>query len=228
MVNVRSIRLNTITVSQDRQKEPTEGENTYDNGPEHEFIIENSEYRIFSDHTTTLSNGQHSPPLSVCREGLESPLLSSFTLLLSSPLFRARIDTKRPYSRTDFSLRRKGAGDAKEPPLLHPIMDLGGCLTSTLDGAVVLDVEVQPGSTRQGVTGYNEWRSRLCVAVRAEAKQGRANKALVHVLATQLGLETEHVEVSSGLRSKQKSVRITVSTHSELLERIRSLLEALQ
>ena len=107
---MRGIGLNTISVSQDRQKEPAEGENTYDNGPEHEFIIENSEYRIFSDHTTTLSIGQHSPSLSVCREGLESPLLSSFTLLLSSPLFRALIDTKRTYSRTDFFVRRKEAG----------------------------------------------------------------------------------------------------------------------
>jgi uncharacterized protein YggU (UPF0235/DUF167 family) len=66
------------------------------------------------------------------------------------------------------------------------------------------------------------------VAVRAEAKNGRANKALVHVLATQLGVETKHIEVSTGLRSKQKSLRITVSTHTEILERIRLLLEAIQ
>lgn len=106
-------------------------------------------------------------------------------------------------------------------------MDLGGCLTPSLDGAIVLDVEVQPGSTRQGVTGYNEWRSRLCVAVRAEARQGRANQALVHVLATQLGLKTGQIEVSKGHQSKQKSLRITASTHHELFERIRTLMEAL-
>lgn len=107
-------------------------------------------------------------------------------------------------------------------------MDLGGCLTPTLDGAIALDVEVQPGSTRQGVTGYNKWRSRLCVAVRAEAKQGQANQALVHVLAAQFGIKTAQIEVSTGHRSKQKSLRIIASTHTELLERMRVLVEAVQ
>ena len=107
-------------------------------------------------------------------------------------------------------------------------MDLGGCLTPSLDGAVVLDVEVQPGSSRQGVTGYNEWRARLTVAVRAEAKQGQANQALVHVLASQFGLETGQIEVRTGFRSKQKSLRVTNATHTEILERIRLLLEVIQ
>jgi hypothetical protein len=56
-------------------------------------------------------------------------------------------------------------------------MDVGTCLIQTLDGALLMEVEIQPGSSQQGVTGFNEWRSRLVIAVKAEAKQGQANRA---------------------------------------------------
>ena len=32
---------------------------------------------------------------------------------------------------------------------------------------------MQPGSTRQGITGVNKWRSKLTVAVKAEAQKGK-------------------------------------------------------
>ena len=35
-------------------------------------------------------------------------------------------------------------------------MDVGTCLIQTLDGALLMEVEIQPGSSQQGVTGFNE------------------------------------------------------------------------
>ena len=46
-------------------------------------------------------------------------------------------------------------------------MGVESCIQTTLDGTVIIDIEVQPGSSRQGVVGCNEWRGKLQVAVKA-------------------------------------------------------------
>ena len=65
-------------------------------------------------------------------------------------------------------------------------MAVRSSLSETLDGAVVMDIEVQPSAKVQGITGFNAWRSRITVAVKAAAKEGQANRAVLHVLATHL------------------------------------------
>ena len=65
MVFVRRVRLNTVAVAQHGQKHPAEGEDTDQNGPKHELIIEYSKHRVFCYHATTLFNRPCSPPLSV-------------------------------------------------------------------------------------------------------------------------------------------------------------------
>ena len=106
-------------------------------------------------------------------------------------------------------------------------MGVGFCLSSTLDGSVILDIEVQPNSTKQGLMGFNRWRSRLRVAVRAEAKDGQANRAVVHVLATVLRLDAAALIITSGHRSRFKSVRIDGTSLDEIIRRIDEGLEGL-
>lgn len=106
-------------------------------------------------------------------------------------------------------------------------MGVGFCLSSTLDGSVILDIEVQPNSTSQGLVGFNRWRSRLRVAVRAEAKDGQANRAVVHVLATILRLDAGALIITSGHRSRFKSVRIEDVAVDEMIRRIEERLEDL-
>ena len=65
VVNVGGVGLNAFSVAKHGQKQPAEREDTDQNGPKHELIIENSEYRIFCYHATTLFNRPCSPPLSV-------------------------------------------------------------------------------------------------------------------------------------------------------------------
>jgi uncharacterized protein (TIGR00251 family) len=50
-------------------------------------------------------------------------------------------------------------------------MGLSACIQTTFEGLVLVEIEVQPASSRQGVVGFNEWRSRLQVAVKAEAQK---------------------------------------------------------
>ena len=106
-------------------------------------------------------------------------------------------------------------------------MGVGFCLSSTLDGSVILDIEVQPNSTKQGLMGFNRWRSRLRVAVRAEPKDGQANRAVVHVLATVLRLDAAALIITSGHRSRFKSVRIDGISLDEMIRRIDEGLEGL-
>ena len=65
MVNMGRVGFNTVAVANHGQEHPAKGEDSNQNGPKHELIIENSEYRIFCYHATTLFNRPCSPSLSV-------------------------------------------------------------------------------------------------------------------------------------------------------------------
>jgi uncharacterized protein (TIGR00251 family) len=75
------------------------------------------------------------------------------------------------------------------------------------DGRVVLAVYVQPGAARGEVVGYHG--DALKVRVAAPAQGGRANAALVRLLADALGVGPRAVEVTGGLTSRAKRVTLT-------------------
>ena len=99
-------------------------------------------------------------------------------------------------------------------------MAVRSSLSETLDGAVLMDIEVQPGAKVQGITGFNPWRSRVAVAVKAVAKAGQANRAVMHVLATQLRLDPATLSITTGQRSRLKSVRIEGLSVDQLATRL--------
>ena len=100
-------------------------------------------------------------------------------------------------------------------------MGLSACIQTTLDGMVLLEIEVHPGSSRQGIVGFNQWRSKLQVAVKAEAQQGKANIAVCNVFSTLLKAE---VKVVSGHTSRQKKVSIEGLKPSEIIQRLEGLI----
>ena len=104
------------------------------------------------------------------------------------------------------------------------LMEISGCVQTTLDGRVLLDIEVQPGSSRQGIVGINQWRSKLSVAVMAEAQKGKANEAVLHVLAKTLALTKSDLEIVSGQTSRAKRVSVNSITIEELLSRLNDAL----
>ena len=69
-------------------------------------------------------------------------------------------------------------------------------------GGVVLRVRAQPGARRNGVTGVRE--GELCVAVTAPPDRGRANDAIVKVLAKTLGVARGRVKILSGETNRHK------------------------
>tara|TARA_B100001113_G_C20611187_1_gene406200 strand:+ start:45 stop:374 length:330 start_codon:yes stop_codon:yes gene_type:complete len=103
-------------------------------------------------------------------------------------------------------------------------MGVSSCLSPALDGSVILDVEIQPAAKTQGITGFNRWRCRISVAVKAEAKRGKANLAVMHVLATELQIAPSSLSITAGHTSRMKSVRVENTSVKELVLLLDSLL----
>ncbi len=86
----------------------------------------------------------------------------------------------------------------------------------------VLEVRVSPGSARDRVLGA--YGPRLKVAVRAPPERGRANRALVTLLARALGVPRGRVQVVSGAGSPDKAVLVRGLPPRELREALDRLL----
>ena len=81
---------------------------------------------------------------------------------------------------------------------------------------VVLRVHLQPGAGRETVVGTHG--DALKVRVVAPPVSGRANEALLGLLARELGVERPALEISSGATARTKRVRIT-GIEAEALEK---------
>lgn len=86
------------------------------------------------------------------------------------------------------------------------------------DGRVLLDVHAVPGSKREGVAGVHG--GALKVMVRAAAEKGKANAALVKVIARAAGVAPSSVAVVSGRTSRRKRVRVAGVSAADLVARI--------
>ncbi len=70
----------------------------------------------------------------------------------------------------------------------------------------LLRVRLTPRAARQGITGWRE--DVLLVRVTAPPVEGRANEALLRLLADALGLGRTQVRLVSGTASRDKTVRV--------------------
>jgi thioredoxin 1 len=80
---------------------------------------------------------------------------------------------------------------------------------SGTDGAVRLALRLQPGARRSAVLG--PFGSQLRIAVRAPATDGRANRALLELLAKILDLPVGALQIKLGAGSRDKVVEVAGS-----------------
>ncbi|HTY89722.1 MAG TPA: DUF167 domain-containing protein [Methanocella sp.] len=77
-------------------------------------------------------------------------------------------------------------------------------------GGAVIDFDVSPGAKETRVpSGYNEWRKRIEVKLKAPPERGKANEELIVELSSLLGVPESSIEITSGTKESRKSVRVT-------------------
>ena len=72
-------------------------------------------------------------------------------------------------------------------------------------GGLEIDLLVSPKAAKPGLGGFDEWRRRLIVKVRAPPLEGRANREVEELLAQLTG---RRVAVLAGMTSRQKTVLV--------------------
>ena len=86
-------------------------------------------------------------------------------------------------------------------------------------GGVRFGVRVEMRSRREGIGGFEAGELRVRVA--APPTEGRANQALVGLLAARLQLPQASVRITAGARSRSKTVEVAGVDAATLLERLR-------
>jgi hypothetical protein len=83
---------------------------------------------------------------------------------------------------------------------------------------VVIAIEVTAGGKKDVFpAGYNEWRKMIGCRVSAPALEGRANKAVIELVARTLGCPVAAVSLLSGATSPQKRIRVEGMSINEAL-----------
>lgn len=83
---------------------------------------------------------------------------------------------------------------------------------------VILPVQAQPRARKNGLTGEHD--GALKVAVTQAPEKGKANEAIIKVLADELDLRKSQLELLSGDTSTKKKILVRNITLDELAERL--------
>lgn len=89
-------------------------------------------------------------------------------------------------------------------PKTSPFMDLSDVTRKSEDG-IEVEIYVSPRSSKQGLDGFDEWRNRLIVRVRAPPLDGRANKEVEKLMKDITGMKSS---VTKGMTDRRKTVFI--------------------
>ena len=103
-------------------------------------------------------------------------------------------------------------------------METHDLFTADGDDAVVVSIHAQPGAGRTEVVGRHG--TALKVRVAAPPEQGRANEALVALLAEQLGVPAASVTLVGGETSRSKRFRIEGVEPADFGDKLELLLAA--
>ena len=76
-------------------------------------------------------------------------------------------------------------------------------------GEFIFDIRVRPGASRNQVRGQAGNPPRLVVHVQAPPEDGKANEAVLKVLAKALNIRTKDLEVTHGQTNRDKRIKAT-------------------
>ncbi|MBT4866111.1 MAG: YggU family protein [Planctomycetaceae bacterium] len=96
-------------------------------------------------------------------------------------------------------------------------------LEAVADG-VILPLQAQPKARKNGIIGLHA--GRLKVAVTAAPENGKANKAIIKVLADALGVRKSQLSIVAGETSPRKKCHVSGISLDELHRRIAACVES--
>jgi hypothetical protein len=100
------------------------------------------------------------------------------------------------------------------------LADISGAVSEERHG-VVIAIEVTAGAKDAVFPfGYNEWRKSIGCRVTAPAREGRANKAIIKLVAGTLGIPVSSVSIATGSTSSQKRVLVADISRQQVLDRL--------
>lgn len=99
--------------------------------------------------------------------------------------------------------------------------DFSEAVSETRLGTVIA-LEVTAGA-KEAVfpAGYNEWRRSIGCRVTAPALEGRANRAIIRLVAETLGIPSSAVSILSGPAQSQKRLLVAGLNRQQVLERLK-------
>jgi hypothetical protein len=87
-----------------------------------------------------------------------------------------------------------------------------------------VDLAVAPGSKEDGIRGYDPWRRRINIRVKALPVKGRANKAVIAFLADFFKIPRGDVKIIKGKKDNIKTVQVNLNLE-KAVERLRDEFE---
>jgi len=87
------------------------------------------------------------------------------------------------------------------------------------DRRCVIGIRLKPSTSREKIVSIDE--NEICVAVTAPPVEGKANEALVAMLAKKLQVSKSSIEIRRGLRSRVKMVTIEGMNKEHVLLKLR-------
>jgi uncharacterized protein (TIGR00251 family) len=84
----------------------------------------------------------------------------------------------------------------------------------TTNSGVILSIRTQPGSSKNRIIG--EYGGRLKLAVTAAPEKGKANKAVIELLADTLHINESSIQIISGESSRDKRLMIEGLTPEDI------------
>ena len=86
---------------------------------------------------------------------------------------------------------------------------------------ITFDIQVIPHASRSEIAGVQEGAFKIKVT--APPVEGAANEACIKLLARELGLKKSQMEISSGAKSRKKTVLIKDISKAELETKINNI-----
>lgn len=91
------------------------------------------------------------------------------------------------------------------------------------DDNVIIPLQAQPKARKNGINGIHD--GCLKVAVTEAPEKGKANKAIIKVLAAALGLKKSQLTIIAGETSSRKKLRVAGISIDNLRQRIAAAVE---